>query len=162
MGATITTTDRNIEPISNRVRCLLIRFLIGTIFSVSLATASYGIWALERISFSGFQDMEKDGIQLFPYPDTFLIKLEEWFDARRPVPPGTIKIHGEVQCVRETTYTVVIAASLCCLVCISPFVKRLFQKWRARANPNHCNLCFYDLTGNISGVCPECGQRIDQ
>jgi len=26
--------------------------------------------------------------------------------------------------------------------------------------PGHCRKCGYDLTGNISGVCPECGERI--
>lgn len=23
--------------------------------------------------------------------------------------------------------------------------------------PGHCRKCGYDLTGNVSGVCPECG-----
>jgi hypothetical protein len=32
---------------------------------------------------------------------------------------------------------------------------------RARNRPlDHCVRCDYDLTGNISGVCPECGTRI--
>lgn len=26
--------------------------------------------------------------------------------------------------------------------------------------PPHCRTCGYNLTGNISGVCPECGERI--
>ena len=31
--------------------------------------------------------------------------------------------------------------------------------WRARrAAPGHCQRCGYDLTGNQSGVCPECGE----
>ena len=29
-----------------------------------------------------------------------------------------------------------------------------------RPPPGHCQNCAYDLTGNISGVCPECGTRI--
>jgi hypothetical protein len=28
------------------------------------------------------------------------------------------------------------------------------------APPNGCSACRYDLTGNTSGVCPECGERI--
>ena len=28
----------------------------------------------------------------------------------------------------------------------------------ARPGPGHCQKCGYDLTGNVSGVCPECGQ----
>lgn len=26
--------------------------------------------------------------------------------------------------------------------------------------PNHCSHCGYNLTGNVSGVCPECGARL--
>ena len=29
-----------------------------------------------------------------------------------------------------------------------------------RIRPGHCQKCGYDLTGNVSGVCPECGGRI--
>ncbi|AGA28662.1 hypothetical protein [Singulisphaera acidiphila] len=31
----------------------------------------------------------------FPYPDLAINTLERWFNARRPVPPGTMKLHGE-------------------------------------------------------------------
>jgi hypothetical protein len=30
-------------------------------------------------------------------------------------------------------------------------------KARRRARENRCPACGYDLTGNVSGVCPECG-----
>jgi predicted amidophosphoribosyltransferase len=31
--------------------------------------------------------------------------------------------------------------------------------WRdRRIPPGHCQNCGYDLTGNVSGICPECGQ----
>lgn len=33
---------------------------------------------------------------------------------------------------------------------------------RLRKNLNHCERCDYDLTGNESGVCPECGTAIPQ
>ena len=29
-----------------------------------------------------------------------------------------------------------------------------------RPSPSHCRKCRYDLTGNTSGRCPECGQEI--
>ena len=35
--------------------------------------------------------------------------------------------------------------------------------WRYDRNrwpPGHCQECGYDLTGNVSGVCPECGGKI--
>ena len=34
----------------------------------------------------------------------------------------------------------------------------IFVFWRYRSVPSgHCQVCSYDLTGNESGVCPECG-----
>ncbi len=32
---------------------------------------------------------------------------------------------------------------------------------RRRIPPGHCRVCGYDLTGNVSGVCPECGHGIE-
>ena len=31
---------------------------------------------------------------------------------------------------------------------------------RRRIPPGHCRKCGYNLTGNMSGVCPECGEQI--
>lgn len=30
-----------------------------------------------------------------------------------------------------------------------------------RAKPQHCERCHYDLRGNITGICPECGAVYD-
>ncbi len=30
-----------------------------------------------------------------------------------------------------------------------------------RTLPGHCQKCGYNLTGNMSGICPECGEKID-
>ena len=37
--------------------------------------------------------------------------------------------------------------------------RQIWNKWRYP--PNHCRTCGYNLTGNISGVCPECGTSIE-
>ena len=34
--------------------------------------------------------------------------------------------------------------------------------WRVRLENGLCLKCGYDLTGNTSGVCPECGTKIQQ
>ena len=35
----------------------------------------------------------------------------------------------------------------------------LFRSGKARGrDTRHCRRCDYDLTGNVSGVCPECGE----
>lgn len=32
--------------------------------------------------------------------------------------------------------------------------------WRLPVTPGRCGACNYDLTGNATGVCPECGERV--
>ncbi len=32
--------------------------------------------------------------------------------------------------------------------------------WRQSTTPGFCPVCNYDLTGNVSGTCPQCGTRI--
>jgi uncharacterized membrane-anchored protein len=34
-----------------------------------------------------------------------------------------------------------------------------YHKWR-QPQAGHCQNCGYNLTGNVSGVCPECGKPI--
>jgi hypothetical protein len=35
----------------------------------------------------------------------------------------------------------------------------LWYRDRRRIPPGHCQKCGYNLTGNVSGVCPECGEN---
>lgn len=39
------------------------------------------------------------------------------------------------------------------------FIRGPLRLWRRR-NTGHCLRCGYDLTGNVSGVCPECGTGV--
>ena len=48
---------------------------------------------------------------------------------------------------------------LWCLLLLAPTVW-LWWRDRRRVSPDHCQKCGYDLTGNVSGVCPECGSTI--
>jgi hypothetical protein len=38
----------------------------------------------------------------------------------------------------------------------------LWWRDRRRIPPGHCRNCGYNLTGNVSGICPECGAEIDR
>ncbi len=46
-----------------------------------------------------------------------------------------------------------------CLVLLFWFLERVGFLPR-RYQPGHCPNCDYDLTGNLSGRCPECGSKI--
>jgi hypothetical protein len=55
----------------------------------------------------------------------------------------------------------------CCLIvvgmmltCLYAAVLRFKLDGRRRHPPGHCQACGYNLTGNVSGVCPECGEKV--
>ena len=41
-----------------------------------------------------------------------------------------------------------------------PAVGTVVLYWRHRPRPGLCRNCRYNLTGNVSGVCPECGTEV--
>jgi hypothetical protein len=45
------------------------------------------------------------------------------------------------------------------LVLVAAPTAFLWWRDRRRIPPGHCRKCGYDLTGNVSGVCPECGEK---
>jgi len=54
-----------------------------------------------------------------------------------------------------------LAISLCALAYVAfrrPSAKEALRNYAA--DPRHCGRCEYDLTGNVSGICPECGWAI--
>lgn len=51
------------------------------------------------------------------------------------------------------------APAWCLLAVAFPLTAALFYADRRRIPPGHCR-CGYDLTGNVSGRCPECGTAI--
>ena len=44
------------------------------------------------------------------------------------------------------------------VILVSPWIGR--EKWAERRSRGLCGRCGYDLTGNVSGVCPECGTAV--
>lgn len=50
------------------------------------------------------------------------------------------------------------------LMCLSALFPRWVREWRLNRNKtvNVCMKCGYDLTGNTSGTCPECGRSISE
>lgn len=47
------------------------------------------------------------------------------------------------------------------LAALSPTLARLEREAALRRSEPHCKKCDYNLTGNVSGVCPECGTPVE-
>ena len=58
-----------------------------------------------------------------------------------------------------TRYRYILLAALLALYPAVAFFRGPVRRWRRRKN-GWCVACGYDLTGNVSGVCPECGRVI--
>src|SRR5439155_5802664 len=73
--------------------------------------------------------------------------------ARYPDPPGTGRI------VTDTTSQWSVPLPLVALLLLTPGVAGLWARVRRRTRraKGLCVRCGYDLRGNVSGVCPECG-----
>lgn len=85
-----------------------------------------------------------------------------WLDGNRSWMPaagsdGWLAIIGNTYFGLAKSYTLPIWIPLSLLTVPTLF---LFIRDRRRIPPGHCTNCGYDLTGNVSGVCPECGNRI--
>jgi hypothetical protein len=59
---------------------------------------------------------------------------------------------------------VVVAALACVLIIwlVRKWITRSLREELNRRNLPTCLACGYDLTGNVSGTCPECGTTISQ
>ena len=67
------------------------------------------------------------------------VELQEWF-------------------TRRARDELIASAILLVIAAVAPLALR---RWMRPTWPEgHCQKCGYDLTGNVSGTCPECGQRI--
>ena len=55
----------------------------------------------------------------------------------------------------------VVGSALAMAIALLTGVPFLLLRRRSRQSPTgNCQECGYNLTGNVSGVCPECGRRI--
>ncbi len=72
---------------------------------------------------------------------------------------GPVKWHGRVDAAIWIT-----AGGVLLAVALVQGMSRWFTRVRAieRQAQNRCQGCGYDLTGNVSGVCPECGTAVQE
>lgn len=90
-------------------------------------------WSIERL--------ERSAIVWMP-------KYEEaTFDASRPR-----RVHGSYEDLWIPLWIPLV------LIAVASVLLWWLDRWRPL--PGHCRKCGYDLTGNVSGRCPECGQTV--
>ena len=84
------------------------------------------------------------------YDSTAQARWRGWLDRCLYVPSGQTR----------GTWGRCFVAPLWCLLVVG-LIPTLFLWWRDRPlPPDYCQRCGYNLTGNISGRCPECGTQI--
>jgi hypothetical protein len=66
------------------------RVVFALLMFFSLATL-YTAWGHRRATFDFVFGLDHG----LPYPDSLIIAMMQWFDARHPAPPGSLKVHGE-------------------------------------------------------------------
>jgi hypothetical protein len=84
----------------------------------------------------------------------YIISLTIFPELTDPYPPADPKLKPWIGTLAGAIWGAAIAIG--CLV-----GWRTHRTNRRLANSSHCRQCGYDLTGNVSGRCPECGERIE-
>jgi hypothetical protein len=75
------------------------------LFAAALLVSLYLVWGHDRAMFLYHTGLDHH----FPFPDPAINALERWFDARRPVSRGSLKLHGEYPMVGFVLGMLVIA-----------------------------------------------------
>jgi hypothetical protein len=67
------------------------RAAVSGLLAVTLLASLYLVWAHHQAMYEFVHGLDHG----FPYPDPAINALLRWFDARHPVHPGSLKLHGE-------------------------------------------------------------------
>jgi hypothetical protein len=84
-----------------------LRTAISVVLVLEIVAAMYLAWAHWRTVHLFIYGLDRG----LPYPDAAINALERWFDARRPVPPGLLKLHGEFYTVAFYIGTLILILS---------------------------------------------------
>lgn len=103
------------------------RTVVLLLLAIGLLSTGYLAWARYRISGYVFV-YDEDWPLPWPYPDLWLLDLNDWLDARNPSPPDTFKIHSEIPCVQMMLDFALAGSALLSSACLSPFVISRLQR----------------------------------
>jgi hypothetical protein len=74
--------------------------------------------------------------------------------------PGTGYLKKEISVKASNEYVTLRVPLWVIVLGVGLPTAALFWLGRKRIKPGHCAKCQYDLRGNVSGVCPECGTPV--
>lgn len=84
-----------------------------------------------------------------------------WSIERQRFPHGWIPIYHPASRAAGASLSFTFIPYWLSLIVLAVPTAILFYRDR-RYPPGHCQRCGYDLTGNVSGACPECGRATDR
>ena len=93
---------------------LTTRIVLGVLLLFAALLTWYSGLALYRLTW-GLLDLVENP-RSFPHADSLILWLNDWFDKRHPLPPGFIKLHGELDRVRWTFLAVFVPSALSSLI----------------------------------------------
>jgi hypothetical protein len=67
------------------------RVTVWSLLALITSASIYVAWGHYRTMYLDYFGLDHG----FPYPDRAINALERWFDVRRPIAPGSLKLHGE-------------------------------------------------------------------
>jgi hypothetical protein len=101
------------------------RTALSGIFAVFLLATIYLAWAYHRTMYLFVYGLDRP----FPFPDPAINFPERWFDARNPVGPNMLKLHGEYMTVGWVLGMSVLAGISVCACCAGALSKGRFPSW---------------------------------
>lgn len=112
--------------------------------------------AFDMAGYSPVRSFDFPGITSSTLRVTIHVDLGGWFDARkRPIHSTSGQLAtGEARSLEIRLNKVVPALA------VLPLLSVARPLLRSRRRRSGCPSCAYDLTGNVSGVCPECGTAV--
>jgi hypothetical protein len=90
-----TTAFAVARVFGSAVRGSMRRAMVSGLLVIILVTTLYLAWGHRRAMYTFVIGLDHG----FPYPDPAINALERWFDAGRPVSPGSVKLHGHYDLV---------------------------------------------------------------
>jgi hypothetical protein len=146
------------------VACLVVWFLLiqlAAVLSSGLASISYpqpkDMLSFVLIPIGAFHAAKyaRTGVIFTTFGSlaSFVFWFHYLFNSKRAVWADDVDYRDMI--IRACMVTIV-----CAVVCRLAAVCRHRWETKRRYPPGHCQECGYNLTGNVSGVCPECGAQI--